>query len=316
MSGYALAGGIVSGIGSLIGAGIQSANEDKAQQREYQRQKEFAQNAVQWKVQDAKNAGLHPLYALSGSTATYSPQSTAGSEASIGADVGASFGKGIASLADMKTRQLQNELLQAQIDESRSRTAKNVGSVAGSASPPTPPKSSLPKSLNNDALSLAEKTNERSAKEALTYGYNQYGNPIYGVGVSEKGSDNADAHIAESAINTLTRYTSMGKNQAYNLMKQADLNSLKNGEVYALKNTRYGWSFQKVPISAVSQGDTYMLKNGQILKRQGIEDNFKKLEEYEKKHKFYPSAKIYSKISSETGIPYNVVANFYRNRRR
>lgn len=42
--------------------------------QDYERQKEFAQNAIQWRVADAKKAGLHPLYALSGGGASYSPQ--------------------------------------------------------------------------------------------------------------------------------------------------------------------------------------------------------------------------------------------------
>lgn len=43
-------------------------------QREYEIQKEFAQNGMRWKVEDARRAGLHPLFALGGSGASYSPQ--------------------------------------------------------------------------------------------------------------------------------------------------------------------------------------------------------------------------------------------------
>ena len=45
----------------------------KAQKTEYERQKEFAQEGIRWKVADAKAAGIHPLYALGASTASYSP---------------------------------------------------------------------------------------------------------------------------------------------------------------------------------------------------------------------------------------------------
>lgn len=56
-------------VGSLIGAKSQkSANEsNEALQRE------FAQNGISWKVEDAKRAGLHPLYAIGGAGATYTP---------------------------------------------------------------------------------------------------------------------------------------------------------------------------------------------------------------------------------------------------
>lgn len=36
-------------------------------------QKEFAQNSIQWRVADAKAAGIHPLYALGAAGASYSP---------------------------------------------------------------------------------------------------------------------------------------------------------------------------------------------------------------------------------------------------
>lgn len=36
-------------------------------------QREFAQHGLRWKVEDAKAAGLHPLYALGGQGATFSP---------------------------------------------------------------------------------------------------------------------------------------------------------------------------------------------------------------------------------------------------
>lgn len=38
-------------------------------------QREFAKNGIRWRVQDAKAAGIHPLFALGGSTSTYTPSS-------------------------------------------------------------------------------------------------------------------------------------------------------------------------------------------------------------------------------------------------
>lgn len=42
-------------------------------QQDYERQKEFAQHGIRWKVEDARRAGIHPLYALGGPGANYSP---------------------------------------------------------------------------------------------------------------------------------------------------------------------------------------------------------------------------------------------------
>lgn len=49
----------------------QNANDQIAQNEAWQR--EYAQNAIRWRVADAKAAGLHPLFALSGGTAGYQP---------------------------------------------------------------------------------------------------------------------------------------------------------------------------------------------------------------------------------------------------
>lgn len=107
-------GGIASAVGSVAGGLIQgafgqaSASGSKSFQREmwqknYDAQKEFAQNGVRWKVDDAKAAGLHPLAALGGSGAMFSP-----SGGTIGAGVDADYswleraGQGIGRAIDAK----------------------------------------------------------------------------------------------------------------------------------------------------------------------------------------------------------------------
>lgn len=68
-----IAGSVVSG---LFGKERDSDSQEFATQRseqEYQRQKEFAQMGIRWKAEDAKAAGLHPLAAIGGVGASYSP---------------------------------------------------------------------------------------------------------------------------------------------------------------------------------------------------------------------------------------------------
>lgn len=76
------------GVGSLL-AGIYSANktarnntatnntnwyrQQLMNERNYQAQKEFYQNSIQWRKQDALQAGINPIYALGGSSASFSP---------------------------------------------------------------------------------------------------------------------------------------------------------------------------------------------------------------------------------------------------
>lgn len=55
---------------------MRSEDRDLAQafrNQEYERQKEFAQMGVRWKMDDARAAGIHPVAALGGSGASYSP---------------------------------------------------------------------------------------------------------------------------------------------------------------------------------------------------------------------------------------------------
>lgn len=64
-------GSVIGAVGSLAGAGIGAASsgsansanaEIMAQQLAFQR--EMAQHGIRWKVEDAKQAGIHPIYAL------------------------------------------------------------------------------------------------------------------------------------------------------------------------------------------------------------------------------------------------------------
>lgn len=66
---------LVSAAGSFLsGSSARSAAETNAANN-IALQKEFAKNAIQWKVADAEKAGIHPLYALGASTTSFSPVS-------------------------------------------------------------------------------------------------------------------------------------------------------------------------------------------------------------------------------------------------
>lgn len=58
-------------------------------------QQQFARQGIRWRVEDAQAAGLHPLYALGGAPATYTPSA---SQVSFGGDSdGARMGRALAS---------------------------------------------------------------------------------------------------------------------------------------------------------------------------------------------------------------------------
>lgn len=137
-------GGAIGGAGSLIGAGVDSWTQQKINKENYEMQKEFAQNSLQWKVADAKKAGIHPLVALNAQTYSASPSSVAsGSGKSIGRGF-EKFGQAIDTyIADDEDRRrlenerlaLENKKLEAEIN---GKFSQGVGSLMSSPNGSSP----------------------------------------------------------------------------------------------------------------------------------------------------------------------------------
>lgn len=114
-------------------------------------QREFANSGIQWKVQDAEKAGVHPLYALGANTTSFSPISmSASSDPKTGlgnalSDMGQDVSRAIRATSSAEDRayndtmkrlnlrkaSLENDLLASQI-------AKNSGAQIGPALPTGP----------------------------------------------------------------------------------------------------------------------------------------------------------------------------------
>lgn len=105
-------GGVVSGVGSLIGGAIGGITSHNNANANYAAQKEFAQNGIRWRVEDAKRAGIHPLYALGASTGSFSPVQGYGGDYGI-SDAFANFGQGINRAAQAKMTREEREREQA-----------------------------------------------------------------------------------------------------------------------------------------------------------------------------------------------------------
>lgn len=67
------ASALIQAGGSLLGGLIGKKSQEDANAQNAAKQEEFAKHGIQWRVEDAKRAGLHPLYALGGSGASFSP---------------------------------------------------------------------------------------------------------------------------------------------------------------------------------------------------------------------------------------------------
>lgn len=128
-------------LGSILGAvgGIASAFLGKSQaDKNVKLQKEFAQKGIQWKVDDANKAGIHPLYALGANTTSFSPVSVGGPDLSFLGDMGQDIDRSRMATSSAPIRgasralealtleraSLENDLLRSQI---RRSNAPSVG---------------------------------------------------------------------------------------------------------------------------------------------------------------------------------------------
>lgn len=112
-------GGISAGsnlIGGVINHVLGSKQEKEMWKKNYDAQKEFAQNSIQWRVQDAEKAGIHPLYAM-GNSPGYTPSSSmsTGSLGDAVANAGNAFAQTMGQL-QMHNAYLQNMKLRSDVE--------------------------------------------------------------------------------------------------------------------------------------------------------------------------------------------------------
>jgi hypothetical protein len=97
-------GSLIAAGGNLIGGIIGGNQQAKMAKQNIKLQKDFAQQGIQWKVEDAKKAGIHPLYALGAQTTSFSPVSIGDSLGSGIASAGQDIGRAVNATSDQNTR--------------------------------------------------------------------------------------------------------------------------------------------------------------------------------------------------------------------
>lgn len=75
MDPFGAIGNVVGGVLGYMGAREQNEVARETAANNISLQKDFAQQGIRWKVGDAKEAGIHPLYALGANTVSFSPVS-------------------------------------------------------------------------------------------------------------------------------------------------------------------------------------------------------------------------------------------------
>lgn len=135
-------GAIIGALGSLIGGSMSSNAQKKAAQMNIDLQKEFAQQGIRWKVEDAKAAGIHPLAALGANTIGFSPVSIGDGGGAAIANAGHNIGRAVDAMRTPSERvdaytgalralQLQRGQLENTLLASRIRLINQPGSPPG-----------------------------------------------------------------------------------------------------------------------------------------------------------------------------------------
>lgn len=123
MSWFNLAGAAIGGLGGFFGGKSKAKAARKAEERNYQRQKEFAQNSIQWTVADAKKAGINPIFAVGGGAHAFQPVSMETTSPAAEAISGASAGIERALQAPMNGKQRATRIVRKQ----QELTLENMG---------------------------------------------------------------------------------------------------------------------------------------------------------------------------------------------
>lgn len=142
-------------LGDIIGAGskllssfLGNRSDDKQARQNIAHQKEFAQKGIQWKVKDAKAAGIHPLAALGAQTHSFT-NVAGGSDYSGLAGAGQDLGRAVDATRDGKERmdaytaelqklQLQRGHLENQLLASQIAKVRQPGHPPASPNPDNP----------------------------------------------------------------------------------------------------------------------------------------------------------------------------------
>lgn len=213
-------------LGAAIGAGssllsgiLGNSAQEKANaqslsiaQQNMELQKQFAKNGIRWRAEDAKKAGIHPLYALGAQTTSYAPVAfSAGATDSLANSIG-NMGQDLsraayATMTDeerafqtatrsltLRKMQLENDVLATEVASQRARMVQPGTGRAGAIVP-----------VGTDAASFPD-AGTHTRRPGPNQDLRLWGIPIYAPPTSSTGEEAEDAlgEVGGSAFGLLT----------------------------------------------------------------------------------------------------------------
>lgn len=171
-------GMISSFLGAGLNTGLQFLQNDinqkhdlKMQNNNYNFQKEFAQNGIQWRANDARSAGIHPLAAM-GANVSQGPSMAVGN-----ANSAPVFKPDFLQIQNQK---LQNDLLKAQIANLNGQTLRNTTEVAA-------PRMASLTDMPGQSSSLTQ-ANRAALQNGTISGYDKEPINLYSFGKDSEGN--------------------------------------------------------------------------------------------------------------------------------
>lgn len=181
---------ILGAIGGIAGSVLGGIFGNKQADEQAQLQREFAQNGIRWKVEDAKQAGIHPLYALGAQTTAYSPISVGSPDFATG---GQNLGSAIQAMTTPKEKLdgfaktvqgltlekmgLENEVLRSQL-----RVVNQPGRGPGMpGATMIDGQGDATKTMTVDGIRLNVNPNNTPAEDAEAQ-YGEIGGELFGIG--------------------------------------------------------------------------------------------------------------------------------------
>lgn len=163
---FPLIGAAIAAGGGLLASKMAGDRAEEAGEKNAALQREFAQSGIQWKVADAKKAGVHPLYALGAQTIAASPAYIPGDSSGI-ADAAQSIGQGVSQAAErastapgrvdkrmaelaLTRAELENDLLRSQISRNVATSSPAIPMATDPFAMPGQADSGLSKSAISD----------------------------------------------------------------------------------------------------------------------------------------------------------------------